>query len=407
MKEWMPHELLGDVEVKRIDDPHRVSLNAKRLLRARVKQPKTLRAWPQDYRRLASMWLTRSKTVSPRWQHLLNWAKADVTQAEAVLQSLLLHGWIEIEEIKSQQTRGVWQTVRVGWLFLDQLRAELGLVNPQSQRNEREAARIFQAEDERLIGLEVGLLDVAAQSVILRRELVDGLVQWLKEERVGTRRNFSLAVRPSTKEISKSEWRWLGEYVDLNACGIYEHKSLIYLGGNAEFCRADQTLFHLGKIDGYLAITVEMMHSLDAIKGVNVIKVIENLTSFENQLAQAQTGELFIWLPGYAAQWWLDAFASIVRLAGSEVLIACDCDPWGIELAMRTARVVMAQNKRWVPWYMDDMVLRTCKKRLPLTEIDRRKLAALLLNSELPDALQKLAHAQLELSAKAEQEQYL
>lgn len=406
MSDWTPHELGAELEVFRLDDPSRSSLKARRRVRAKVTQARSIQNWPAERRVLLVEWLKRSKSESPRWQDLLKWANPRVQLAVDTLQGLLLSGWVEVEEIKNQQTRGVWQPMFVTWRSLDDLRGELGLIDPEAQRQQREAARIFRADDERLVSLEMALAQVPAQVVMARRQLADALCDWLRLERSGTRRHFAQAARGLTKGITTAEWAWLASTVDLATCGISEHQPLVCLGGTGQLLRGELCLCDLAALTGYLALTPDNLLATTGLSKVERLCVIENLTSFESQVAKRIPGEMVIWLPGYAAVWWLDAFAALVRLISGEVWIACDCDPWGIELAMRTAQMVELQGKTWRAWMMDADTLRTCKTLIPLTEADRRKLYQLLA-AELPPILRELAQAQHDLSAKAEQEQYL
>ena len=406
MSDWMPHELGAELEILRLDDPGRSSLKARRLVRAKEAQARAIQHWPTERRTLLAEWLKRSKSASPRWQDLLKWANPRVQLAVDTLQGLLLSGWVEVEEIKNQQTRGVWQPLFVTWRCLDDLRGELGLIDPQAQRQQREMARVFLAEDERLVPLEMALAQAPAQVVLARRQLADQLTQWLREQKNGTRRHFAQQARGTTKGITPAEWRWLEQTIDLTVCGIDAHQPLIRLGGAGQLWRGEQCLCDLAALTGYLALTPDNLLAMTRLSKVERLCVIENLTSFESQVAKRIPGEMVIWLPGYAAVWWLDAFAAVVRLVPADIWIACDCDPWGIELAMRTARVVEQQGQVWRSWAMDADTLRACKTLIPLSEADRRKLYQLLA-ADLPPILRELAQVQHDLSAKAEQEQYL
>ena len=406
MNDWQAHETMPELEALRLDDPTRASLKAKRRVRAKISQPRTLRSWPAERRALVTEWLKRSKSAAPRWVDWLKWANPRVQLAVEALQGLLLCGWIEIEEVNNQQTRGVWQPAQIFWRDLNAIRAELGLADPEDLRREREAARIFRADDERLLALESALAEAPAQTVLARRELAEALSVWLQTQRMGTRRNFAQEARGNTKGISAAEWRWLAQSVDLAACGIDEHQPLIRLGGAGQLLRDGRLVCDLDALAGYIALTPANFHAVTALAGIHTLRVIENLTSFENQLAKRTPGELLIWLPGYAAVWWLDALAALVRHLPGQVFIACDCDPWGIELALRTGFVIEQQNRVWQPWRMDAATLRACKTLIPLSDADRRKLDQLLAR-DLPPALRELAQAQYDLSAKAEQEQYL
>lgn len=406
MRGWQPHELVPELETLRLDDPNRISLKGRRRVRAKAAGPQSLRDWPVERRALLVEWLKRSRAESPRWQVLLEWANPRVQLAVDTLLGLLLRGWVETEEVKGQQTRGVWQPVQVHWCDLDGLRAELGLADPEAQRQQRENARRFWAEDERLLPLEAALAEAPAQTVLARRVLADALAIWLREQRSGTRRDFAQKVRGATKAVSQAEWRWLAQVVDLAACGIHEHQPLFYLGGCGQLLQCGQTLCRVDWLAGHLALTPASLYALNGVTEVHVLRVIENLTSFERRAAMKVPGELVVWLPGYAAPWWLDAFSALVRLTSAQVFIACDCDPWGIELALHAGKVVSSAGGRWQPWLMAAETLRRCKILRPLSEADRRKLDQLL-TGDLLTELRELAQAQYDLSAKAEQEQYL
>ncbi len=389
------------------------TLDGRRLVRARGDADRSLRDWPQARRELLMIWLKKSAAESTRWVDCVRWSgNAQHEVAHELLSGLLVRGWVEVEEVTARNMRGSWQPQILRWLDKVALRVELGLPDPNAERDARAAARHVVADDERLFLLAHALRDSPPQTAIKRRELFDALVRWLDAGRGGTRRDFSHEARGATKAISETEWRWLAEAVDLAACGIGDHPPLLYLAGAGRVWRGSALAFDLAQLDEHMALTATALAGMSHMDGFGRIAVVENLTSFARAASNLRDGvTLLIWLPGYAAGWWLRGFDYLLPLAQVPVVVACDCDPWGVDLAQRVAARVEAAGLPWQPWGMDGDTLRGCRHRLPLNDADQRKLQALRRHGiaapllELVDAMARLDEAGL--PAKAEQEQYI
>ncbi|WP_283150972.1 hypothetical protein [Silvimonas soli] len=406
-QDWRAHESQPGIEILSLGEPGRDAAPEKRRLRAALNAPQSLADWPRERRALLLEWLKQTRSEHPKWMVLLDWAgpKRQHLAVEALL-GLLLRGWIEIEEVSSRIAPGSWQPKSLTWRDLSALREEMGLADPAAEKAKRENLRWFGVTDERLLALSLALAGSTSQSVPSRRQLCDGLAQWLAQGRSGTRSQFAQFVRSRTRLIHDAEWQWLNEHVDLAACGISAHAPLLTLGGNCTLVANGWVMLDLSLLPQHVAMTPANVATCDQIIGIQQITIVENLSAFASVCQQAGAGELVIWLPGYVAPWWLDSVRHLLALAKVPVRISCDCDPWGIELALKAGALASQTGGIWQPWPMDEATLMQCDHRLPLTDADRRKLETLLAG-KLPSSLAGLAQSMDQLSQKAGQEQYL
>ncbi|GGP25409.1 DUF2399 domain-containing protein [Silvimonas amylolytica] len=407
VEDWRAHESLPGALTLRLGDPARASLSDRRRVRGEVDTPQSLADWPQERRALLIEWLKQTRSEHPKWVALLDQAGSQRHHlAVDALLGLLLRGWIEYEEVTSRALRGSWQPRSLTWLDLNALREHLGLKDPAAERARRENQRWLAVGDERLLALAMALAGSPARSISARRQLCDALVRWLQQGKRGTRRHFAQFARDRTKAIHTAEWQWLAQHVDLPACGISEHAPMMTLGGRCTLIAKGYVLIDLAVMPQHMALTPVSLAHCDQLAGVLQISIVENLTSFTQACEQARAGELVLWQPGYVASWWLQGLQHLVKLAQCPVRIACDCDPWGIDLAMRAGAAVSQAGGHWQPWRMDAATLNACRHRIELTDADRRKLEQILLQ-DLPPELAALAQEMDRLSQKAEQEQYL
>ncbi|MBB5192492.1 hypothetical protein HNQ50_003233 [Silvimonas terrae] len=378
----------------------------RRRVRADLDEPQALADWPRDRRQLLRDWLKQTRAEHPKWIALLDQAGPEQqTLAVEALLGLLLRGWIEIEEVSSRASAGVWQPRSVSWLDLPALRAQVGLLDPVAEKAKRENLRWMSVSDERLLNIQLALAGSPARAVPARRQLCDALARWLTQGREGSRELFARFAR-SVGSIHPAEWQWLAEHVDLVACGISAHAPLLLLGGRCTLIARGYVLVDLAALPQYLGLTPQSIAACDQLAGVQQLCVIENLSTFARACERAEPGALILYQPGYATPGWLESLRHLVRLAGCHVSISCDCDPWGIALALQTGAAVSQAGAQWQTSGMDTATLISCPQRADLTDADRRRLEPLL-TSSLPPELAALAQEMDRLGQKAEQEQYL
>ncbi len=402
--DWRAHESRpGLLTLNLADAPAGMG---RRRVRADIEAPHALADWPRDRRQLLREWLKQTRAEHPKWIALLDQAGPEQqTLAVETLLGLLLRGWIDIEEVSSRASAGVWQPRSISWLDLPALREQVGLLDPIAEKAKRENLRWLSVNDERLLNIQLALAGSPARSVPARRQLCDALARWLAQGREGSRELFARFAR-SSGSIHAAEWQWLTEHVDLMACGISARAPLFLLGGHCTLIAKGYVVVDLAALPQYLGLTPQSIVACDQLAGVQQLRVIENPGAFVRACEQAQPGELILCQPGYITPGWLGSLRHLVQLAGCPVSICCDCDPWGIALALQTGAAVSQAGAQWQTCGMDTATLISCPLRADLTDADRRRLEQLL-TSSLPPELAALAQEMDRLGQKAEQEQYL
>ena len=134
---------------------------------------------------------------------------------------------------------------------------------------------------------------------------------------------------------------------------------------------------------------------------------MENRTSFERVARHREADVGVIWLPGFPPSWWHNAVGKLLDIAPAPAYIACDPDPAGIAIALKAAEPWLERDIAWQPWRMAAADISSLRVRKPLTEVDKKQLAALRKTNVLPASLSELAEWMLDHGEKGEQEGYL
>jgi hypothetical protein len=236
--------------------------------------------------------------------------------------------------------------------------------------------------------------------------LLVALADWTAEKRFGTRRDFALFARGSTKAITGAEWSWLATALELETLGIARHAMTIDLRAPAALVTTTGRI-ELAAAPDFLSITASTVACAVEMEGsIEAWRLVENRTSFERVARAHGERDAVVWLPGYPPNAWREALSRLVALRPAPALIACDPDPDGIRIAKTAGEVWTSQGLDWSPWRMDFQTLAALPSRKPLSVRDRAHIDALLTLS-LPPALRDLADWMRRHGEKGEQEAYL
>lgn len=367
--------------------------------------PQALDTLPAEWRDLLARWVRRGG--NSRWETLRKDAGTKRVQiADALLDRLQRTGWVTTTE---HWKLGAWWPQQVELLHLPQLRAALGLrdKDDDAQRWAGIRASLQTLDSKALIPAILALDELPEQRALARHDLILKLHDWQARQQSGTHRNFALFARNDTKAVSDGEWNWLESVLDLAEFGIERHTPLLLIA-------APLTLsLPKGQIDlacsaDFAALTPVTVHAVTAASGkISRWQLVENRTSFENVAKKRDANTGVIWLPGFPPTWWREAVGSLLDLAPCPAQIACDPDPAGIAIALKSAELWREHGLSWQPWKMAVADLASLRVRKPLTEGDRQQLAALRQNFTLPAQLAELLEWMLEHDEKGEQEGYL
>lgn len=369
-------------------------------------QPASLSTIPAEWRELLVQWVRLGG--NSRWETLLK--KAGLTQknsAEKLLDWLLHHGWAVVDE---ERKHGDWWPYRVELREIKALRHQLGLPDVDALATQWQSLRTaLQVQAENDSPLLEALSDLDAMPIsraIPRAALVQALLAWRSDERVGTYRDFSLFARAATKEISKTEWTWLDAYFDLAEFNIEQHTPLLLLSSDL-ILRTSLGEINLHAMRDFAALTPATIKSIQAAEGqISTWVLVENRTSFERVARNPQANEGVIWLPGYPPSWWKDTVIHLIKAAPAPAKIACDPDPAGIAIALSAIALWRGAGLEAVAWKMDAKDLESLPSKQTLSEFDGQQLAGLL-KQDLPAELEALAEFMLISQQKGEQEGYL
>jgi hypothetical protein len=226
------------------------------------------------------------------------------------------------------------------------------------------------------------------------------------EKRFGTRRDFALFARGSTKAITDAEWSWLARVLELEALGVTRHAMTIELRAPAALVTPAGRI-DVGAAPDFISITASTITTALAFEGAfDAWRLVENRTSFE-RVARAQGHrDAVVWLPGYPPIAWRDAVSRLVAFQPAPAFIACDPDPDGIRIAATAGQIWTSRSCDWSPWRMDSQTLASSPQRKSLTARDRTQIEALLA-LPLPAVLRDLSQWMLRHGEKGEQEAYL
>lgn len=235
-------------------------------------------------------------------------------------------------------------------------------------------ARLALADDPALTQALSCLDSLPAARAVARGKLLAALLEWREEQRSGTRRDFALFARGTTKAISDAEWRWLEDSLDPADFGIERHTPLLLLSAPLVLI-APAGRLDLAAPPDFCAITPQTLAVAHAVEHiVERWRVVENRTSFERVARGRERDTGVMWLPGFPPAWWREAVTHLLHLAPAPAEIACDPDPAGIEIACQAGKLWTERNLPWTPWQMEPERLTALPTRIPLTPRDRERL---------------------------------
>lgn len=396
---WTSPDVLG-ICMRDLDVGAKITLRGRRLRRAFPDTLHTLAGWPMEWRELLVGWI-RASSPKRKWDTLLSAAGSRRVQlAHELLDALLRGGWVEVEE---RRQSGRWLPIWVNFLELSTLRNQLGLVDKDALAELFSAEAMHTLQDSRLTSAQQSLNAAAPQSALRRLVLLRALDAWLTRQRFGTRRDFSLFARGTTKAISTAEWEWLEHHLDLVALGIEKHVPTLWMRAPVLLRRGNLSL-DLKLVEDCIALTPDTLKSLTSIEGrIGCWRLLENRTSFERAARRYGDQDFVVWLPGFAPSWWRQSVAQLVTLCPAPALIACDPDPAGIEIALQTVGIWDEAGLSWRPWGMDVETISSLPHCQSLSQNDKEQLQRLL-QQPLPADLQALADWMLIHAKKGEQE---
>ncbi len=373
---------------------------------------------------------------------LLRWARSDaqtrtraallkeantsgisIEKAEHLCDKLLDNGWITRRE---QLTGGNWLWESVTWRDLLRLQNLLGLSNASQRLQARQAkiTEIIEWLDARRITtatsvLDPDLLDELSRGVteleqdkLLRLDVLDSrlsllkaVASWHDNQQQGSRRNFALHARDTTKSLSAAEWHWLESTFDLERLGIARFAQVAWLAGDIELIwgkhKVDLAPLHC------LGLPLDDLQKLDTVSSLERWWLIENRASFEKQAGQRKPGVVLIWMPGRPSHAWMLAMSNLLRLASAPAWISADADPAGVDIACGVGQLWEKQGFTWEPHLMGVEQWEATLQRWPLNDHDRRLLSFLLAKAKLEPTLRALCEAMMREGRKAEQEAWL
>jgi hypothetical protein len=368
--------------------------------------PASIATVPAEWRDLLVQWLRLGG--NSRWDTLIK--KAGLTQkttAETLLDWLLSNGWAVVDE---ERKHGDWWPYRVELREQKGLRHQLGLPDLDEVATQWQSLRTnlqTQAENNAQLLIALSTLDAMPTSrAIARAILLQSILTWQADERVGTYRDFSLFARGATKEISKMEWDWLDVHFDLAEFNIGQHTPLMLVSANLNF-HTNMGEINLATMPDFAALTPATIKSFQSLNiSVTTWMLVENRTSFERVARNRLAHEGVIWLPGYPPSWWKDAVTHLIKVAPAPAKIACDPDPAGIAIALSAMAVFKSVGLEASAWKMGVEELESLSHKKPLSEFDQLQLTGLL-NQDLPTELKVLAKHMQTHQQKGEQEGYL
>lgn len=369
-------------------------------------QPLSIAAIPLEWRELLKQWLARGG--NSRWETLIKDAgRLKKNAAEQLLDWSLHNGWVCVDEAYEL---GGWWPYRIEIKNKKDLCTQLGLPDVDDIAQQWQCLRtdleLQAGKDERLYAALVSLDAMPISRVIKRAELVQSLLTWALEVRVGTYRDFSFYARAATKEISTAEWNWLDTHFDLTEFNIERHTPLLLVSANINF-RTDLGEIDLQAIPDFAALTPATVNSMQVARGeVTTWILVENRTSFEREARRRQKNEGVIWLPGYPPTWWKECVSHLIKIVPAPAKIACDPDPAGIAIALSVINLWHASEQQAVAWKMGVNELKGLPNKKTLSDFDEQQLSSLV-KQNLPIELKVLADYMQTSKQKGEQEGYL
>ena len=390
------------ISIRVLDVGAKTTLRGRRLRRALKAEPRVIATWPAAWRDLLAQWLDGASRR--RWNTLLARAgNAGFAVAHELLDALLRAGWIETDEMREH---GQWKPRQVSFIDPTALRAALGLPDAEALRAQLTQEISALPQEARLLPLWAELADYPPARGLERCALLRKLELWIAGNRFGTRRDFALFARGTTKAVSNAEWQWLESLADFAAFGIERHTPALWLRAPLTM-RFGEKSIALSAIPDMIGISPATLALLDALDGtLGCWRLVENRTSFERAAREHGAADGVIWLPGFAPGWWKTSVARLLHCKPAPAQIACDPDPAGIHIALEAGELWQTCGLKWSPWKMNVHDLMQLDARLPLSSHDKVLLEQLTMRA-LPSVLGDLANWMTTHGEKGEQEGYL
>lgn len=390
------------ISVRVLDVGAKTTLRGRRLRRAMNADTRVIATWPAAWRDLLLQWLNGA--ARRRWNTLISQAgNAGFDIAHDLLNALLRSGLVEIDEARE---RGQWKIQQITFIERAALRAALGLPDADALRAQLADEIATPPQDARLIPLWADLAEYPPARGLERCALLRKLDAWIADNRFGTRRDFALFARGTTKAVSSAEWTWLESLADFAAFGIERHTPALWLRAPLTMRFGDRKI-DLAAIPDIIGLSPATLALLDGVDGdIGCWRIIENRTSFERAAREHGNTDGVIWLPGFAPGWWKACVQRILQCKAAPAQIACDPDPAGINIALDAGAVWQSCGLAWSPWKMDVRELMQLDTHLPLSSHDKVLLEQLRAGA-LPPALRDLARWMEMHGEKGEQEGYL
>jgi len=374
------------------------TLRGKRLRRSDHIDDAAIRSWPAEWRTLAREWLVGGSRTS--WSAMLKKAGPKrVEIATDLLTASLIAGWIEVEE---QRDGGrPWTPRWVSFHHIERLRVALDLPDRDALANERAELLASLTENGEFSEI-VGTLTRTSVALAIRRlKLLRALADWQRNQRSGTRRDFSNFAVNDTKGISPADWSWLEAALPLGEYGVEPHTPLLLIRAPL---RLQPSGARLDVAPDFFGLTPATIAATAALEGhIEHWRLYENRTNFERGAKLHGERDGVVWLPGFPPEWWRDAIRSLCRLVPAPLKISCDPDPAGIEIALQAGALWEGLGLPWNPSQMDPQSLSALPARKKLTDDDHSRLDRLLASS-LPTPLRQLAEWMQVHGEKGEQE---
>ncbi len=349
-------------------------------------------------------WL-KSHAQERAWQSLLDEAGKDALDiVEGLRDALFDAGALALkEELKS----GQWRVSRIVWRDLPAVQQAAGLRTATEQAAQRDDL----AEQWSALAYSHPWLASAAHAAsqgqaavqAQRLPLLLALLEWQQAQRTGLRQDFALAARGHTKGITASEWDWLDAHLSLENLGIGRFEPLLWLAGTLVLQRDGAHMLALQPL-GFVGLPCRHWAAPWSVRsGPTRYWLVENRASFERQAAKVQTGVCLIWLPGRPSDAWLQAMRWLLSQAPAPADISCDPDPAGIQIAMTAGQLWLEAGLSWQAKHMSPQAWQGGITRA-LNDYDRRVLAELQAQPQLPEDLAHLRDHMVASGQKAEQE---
>lgn len=385
--------------------------------------PEALPLLDANQRELLRRWVRSDSGKRGRAALLNDAGPSAIELAESLCELLLREGWIVRRE---RLSGGAWRWDSISWRDLPRLQDLLGVASPRSRAVERQACiekatAWLQARRAATAtsALDPDLLDELSDAVeqlqedksmrvemlAARLELLQAVASWHDSAAQGSRRDFALRARGTTKALSESEWRWLESSFDLERLRIARFAPVAWLAGDIVLQwgerRADIGALHC------LGVPLSDLQRATGATAPSQWWLIENRASFERQAQSRNPGVLLVWMPGRPSTAWMEAVAHVLRLAPAPAWISADADPAGVDIACTVGALWDSKALGWQPHQMGVGQLEGTAQHWPLNDHDRRLIATLMDRSDLRPELRALCEAMLREGRKAEQEGWM